>query len=79
MRYTHKQQVMLLRIHHVVEDIMEGKRKELAPLEVSEIRECYHNILKYDTTETILANVVDVFANCGFTVKQKGIGWSITI
>lgn len=79
MKYTHKQQIMLLRIHHVVEDIMEGKRKELAPLEVSEIRECYHNILKYDTTETILANVVDVFANCGFTVKQKGIGWSITI
>ena len=79
MKYTHKQEIMLLRIHHVVEDIMEGKRKELAPLEVSEIRECYHNILKYDATETILANVVDVFANCGFTVKQKGIGWSITI
>lgn len=79
MRYTHKQQIILLRIHHVIEDIMEGKRKELSPLDVSEIRECYYNILKYDTTETILANVVDVFANCGFTVKKKGIGWSITI
>lgn len=79
MKYTHKQQVMLLRIHHVVEDLHEGKRKEFAPLEVSEIRNCYHNILKYDATETILANVVNVFADCGFSIKRKGIGWSITI
>ena len=79
MRYTHKQQIMLLRIHHVVEDLHEGKRKEFAPLEISEIRNCYHNILKYDATETILANVVNVFADCGFSIKRKGIGWSITI
>lgn len=79
MKYTHKQQVMLLRIHHVVEDLHEGKRKEFAPLEISEIRNCYHNILKYDATETILANVVNVFADCGFSIKRKGIGWSITI
>ena len=79
MKYTHNHQVMLLRIHHVVEDLHEGKRKEFAPLEVSEIRNCYHNILKYDATETILANVVNVFADCGFSIKRKGIGWSITI
>lgn len=81
MRYTHNQEINLLRMKHIIEDIHNGKHKEYAPLEVSGIRDCYEDFTakRKTSTKTILENVADAFATCGFNVTYKGMEWVIAL
>lgn len=79
MKWTPKQKQQLSRVTNKIDSIRNGNKLEYTPLDISNLNRCYKELLEAKTTKTILPAVVEVFADCGFTVDRRGMEWIIAL
>lgn len=71
----------LLKVKHDIESMMEGnlKRFGFTPYMVELVLDIYGSLVNEQSAETISEEVRNFFANRKFTVKEKGVGWEISL
>lgn len=78
------EQNKLLKIKNILEDVYDnGKLREynLVPYSAEELAYCYNSIVRDVThsTVSISNDVKNIFEKHGFKIKEKGIGWEISL
>ena len=79
MKWTPKQKQQLSRATNIIEGVKSGKHREYTPLDIAHLNRCYKELVESRSTKTILSTVVEIFADCGFTVNKRGMEWVIVL
>lgn len=62
-----------------IENIRTGNYVGYTPLDIANLNRCYSELLNKRKSKTILPDVVEVFAECGFTIQRYGTEWMISL
>lgn len=75
------QKKKLLKVKSDIESMFEGNltRFKFTPFMVELVLDAYGNLVNEQPAETICTEVKDFFAKRNFAVKEKGIGWEISL
>lgn len=79
---TAKQHENCLKVKAALEDIYDNgnlNRYKLTPYEAYAIANHYNALVSGNTEQTIVEKVKNFFTSYGFTTKETGIGWTISL
>ena len=62
-----------------IEFIKTGNYLGYTPLDIAHMNRCYTELLNDRKSKTILPDVVEIFAECGFDIKRVGAEWQISL